>query len=149
MSVDFHDLARNGVVQKEEVMRLRTENDRHGDEHPARLFHVEVVSKDEKRQELKIRLIVSPPGKTDLSQQAPDVDITFDVGFFDFPSIDNTRLSGRERCAVVLTQMEHHSAQIGLVYFPANRASLKDRMYTEELLHEMLHIPQQEGEAKK
>jgi hypothetical protein len=62
------------------------------------------------------------------------------LGHFDFPAINNTRLSNGERCAVVVRNMDESSAKISLVYFPANRAGLKDRMYVEEILNQMNQI---------
>jgi hypothetical protein len=75
--------------------------------------------------------------------EEPEVDVTFSVGYFDFPDINNTRLSNGERCAVVVKNMDQESARLNLVYFPANRASLKDRMYVEEVMHQMLHVPRE------
>ena len=43
------------------------------------------------------------------------------VGFYDFPMIDNTRLSEDQRCAVVLDNFcedAECTAEITLVYFP-------------------------------
>ena len=73
-------------------------------EHPARRFHLDVLARDGKRQELSVRLTVSPPhtavqGRPD---EEPEVDVPFSVGYFDFPDINNTRLSNGERCAVVI-----------------------------------------------
>jgi len=36
--------------------------------------------------------------------------------------------------------MDEHSARISLIYFPANRAGLKDRMYVEEIVNQMSRI---------
>jgi hypothetical protein len=127
----------------DQVLSMRLPDKRQAAEHPQRRFRVQVMSRNLDRKELHVRLLVSVPGQTDVAD-APEVDVRFTLGFFAFPDINNTRLSNGERCALVLTRMEDELADVGLVYFPANRASLKDRMYVEELLHEMLHIPQEE-----
>jgi hypothetical protein len=107
--------------------------------HPERRFKLDVFGRDEKRRELNLHLVISPPGQTG-PEAKPEVDVRFSVGYFDFPAINNTRLSNGERCAVVIRNMDESSAKISLVYFPANRAGLKDRMYVEEILNQMSQI---------
>jgi hypothetical protein len=107
--------------------------------HPERRFKLDVFGRDEKRRELSIHLVISPPGQVG-PEVKPEIDVRFSVGYFDFPAINNTRLSNGERCAVVVHNMDDYSAKISLVYFPANRAGLKDRMYVEEILNQMSQI---------
>jgi hypothetical protein len=137
--IDFEALQANpsgipGLIDQDLELRYR------GDAalaHPARRFTLSILGRDERQQELTVRLAVSPPGKPDA---APEVDVRFSVGYFDFPAINNTRLSNGERCAVVVRNMDDSSARVSLVYFPANRAGLKDRMYVEEILDQMTQI---------
>lgn len=86
-------------------------------------------------KELNVRLRVSGPGLADVRN--PEVDKSFWVGFFDFPMIDNTRLSHDQRCAIVLNEFDPHAnfAEVTVVYFPGDRASLKERPYYDEVLH--------------
>jgi len=63
---------------------------------------------------------------------------TFTVSYFDFPMIDNTRLVGGQRCAVVLNNMSDQSADITLVLFPGTYASLKERPYFDEVIQSVL-----------
>ena len=68
----------------------------------------------------------------------------FTVGFFDFPMIDNTRLSHDQRCAVVLTDFykpdsTNPIANITLLAFPGSHASLKEKPYYEEIVHHLLN----------
>jgi hypothetical protein len=139
--VDFDALRKDPNLNFiDHVLTMHFSGKREAAEHPTRRFQVQVLSLNQDRKELHVRLIVSKPGQTDPGIEQ-EVDVPFRLGFFSFPEINNTRLSNGERCAVVLTRMQEQSADISLVYFPANRASLKDRMYVEELLHEMLHVP--------
>jgi hypothetical protein len=62
---------------------------------------------------------------------------TFDVGFFDFPIIDNTRLANGWRCAVVLTNWIEGYAELTALCFPGEYASLKDRPYYEEVIQKL------------
>ena len=41
---------------------------------------------------------------------------------------------------MVVANMDQDSAKLILIYFPANRAGLKDRMYVEEILNQMSQI---------
>jgi hypothetical protein len=140
-TVDFERLARNpgGYVIIDDNFRLRPSSLETETDHLPRKFQVEVLSSDPARKELRVRMRVSRPGQLTFEPSA-EVDVWFTLGFFDFPSIDNTRLSHGERCAVVLEDMEEDHAQIELVFFPANRAGLKDSMYVEEFMREMLKI---------
>lgn len=141
-SVDFEAIRKNPNLNViDQVLRMHLSGPQAG-EHPERRFQVQVISPNLQSKELHVRLVVSNPGQTDPAVKA-EVDVPFRLGFFAFPEINNTRLSNGERCAVVLTNMQEQSADISLVYFPANRASLKDRMYVEEILHEMLHAPRE------
>jgi hypothetical protein len=107
--------------------------------HPPRRFKLDVFGRDQQKEDLTVHLVVSPPGQ--IGEEArPEVDIRFSVGYFDFPAINNTRLSNGERCAVVIRNMDQYSAKISLVYFPANRAGLKDQMYVEEILDQMSRL---------
>jgi hypothetical protein len=68
-----------------------------------------------------------------------ELDIRFWVGIFDFPMIDNTRLTHSARCSVSVTYLTPDRAELALAYFPSSRASLKDKPYYDELEHNLLH----------
>lgn len=99
-----------------------------------RVFRVSAVGVDPAREELKIRVEVI----TDDSIAGQKVEQgTFHVGYFDFPMVDNTRLSRDQRYAVVLQQLDRSHARIRLLYFPGSRASLRERPYYEEILENL------------
>ena len=52
--------------------------------------------------------------------------------------LDNTRLSGSERCAVSLTALNPNIISVSLAYFPASRASLKDKPYYDEVIRDLV-----------
>jgi len=52
--------------------------------------------------------------------------------------IVNTRLSGSERCAVSLTALNPNIVSVSLAYFPASRASLKDKPYYDEVIKDLV-----------
>ena len=66
-----------------------------------------------------------------------EVDVMFKVGFFDFPMIDNTRVSHAQRIGIALTNFSNDHAEIALVYFPASRASLKEKPFYDEVINEL------------
>ena len=68
---------------------------------------------------------------------ATNLNTTFDVGYFDFPIIDNTRLPNNWRCAVVLTNWVEGFAELTTICFPGEYASLKDRPYYEEVIQSL------------
>lgn len=75
-------------------------------------------------------------------------DATFTMGFFDFPMIDNTRLSDGKRAAVILREWDRNrSAEVQVVYFPGSRASLKEKQYYDELLKDLLKFDERRKPA--
>jgi hypothetical protein len=95
-----------------------------------RCLRVQVLAKDINKKELRLRLLSSAEGD--------DVDVPFALDYFDFPMVDNTHLSHNQRCAVVLQNFGEDSADLALVYFPASHASLRDKPYYDELVHDLV-----------
>ena len=56
------------------------------------------------------------------------------MSYFDFPMIDNTRVVGGDRCAIVLNGFSHYAADITVVLFPGAYASLKEKPYYSEVI---------------
>lgn len=109
-----------------------------------RLFTLEVIKPIEGRKELLVRLAIDRRLKipnikaTNEGDYQNEVDLTFRVGFFDFPMIDNTRLAGGQRVAVVLRKWDDIRAELSLIYFPGSRASLKEKPYYDEVIEELI-----------
>src|SRR5437667_34742 len=80
------------------------------------------------RRDLTIELGVRTPKESANIQRR-----TFHVGYYDFPMIDNTRLSSDQRAAVVLNQMNEAGADITLVFFPGSYASLREKVSYDEV----------------
>lgn len=129
--IDFEELAKHPEgIQLPEFEAKPERADSAPDSHaPKRVIQVTVLAVSHKRSEVKVRLVATLDGQ-------PEVDQWFWVGFFDFPMIDNTRLSRAQRCAIVLTDYDRDAAaRVTLLYFAGSRASLKDRPYYEEVVH--------------
>src|SRR5437867_571561 len=97
-----------------------------------REFMLAVNEINPERRELIIELGVRTPKEPSSVQRR-----TFHVGYYDFPMIDNTRLSNDQRAAVVLNQINEGGADITLVYFPGSYASLKERVSYVEVVEKL------------
>jgi hypothetical protein len=95
-----------------------------------RHFCIEVFEFDQETGEIEIEVEAWGDGEPYLQD--------FGVGPFDFPMIDNSRLSGDQRFAVVLDEFDEESALITLVYFPGRYASLKEKPYYDDIVKRLL-----------
>jgi hypothetical protein len=112
-----------------------------------RQFRIKLVDFNRDRREVEIGLSVSKPLGEAQCRTILDPKVEYEnieaaaqfwVGLFGFPMIDNTHLSHSERCAVSVTHITDDSLSIAVSYFQASRASLKDKLYYDEVLHELL-----------
>lgn len=109
-------------------------------------FQIFVLEADPKTKEIKVRLDIRTPkdsGETVESNVAE-----FWVGFFDFPMIDNTRLSHDQRCAIILTAFGKASADVTTVYFPGSYAGVREKPYYQEVIQNLLESSQLIGDGK-
>lgn len=148
VTIDFRKLAANPagleILNEDRQMRKDTIKEMRRAQEASKIrrrFILDALSWDDKRREVTIRMRVSEPVDPDtkVAPQSYEIDDTFVVGFFDFPLVDNTHLSEAQRCALVLNEVreEEGFAKVTLVYFPASRASLKDKPYYDEVMEEL------------
>ena len=110
-----------------------------------RQFRLDLLDYDETTREIQVHMYVSQlltaeecqQGMLDL-QGKKEVDTFFWVGLFDFPMIDNTRLSSNERFAVSVATLNPSVLSVSIAYFPASRASLKDKPYYDEVINDLV-----------
>jgi hypothetical protein len=123
----------------------------------SRQFRVEYLSYSPDRREVELSLAVSKPlPRAECEQiQEPaterantETTVQFWAGPFGFPMIDNTRLTGSERCSVSVIRIVDNSVTLAIAYFPASRASLKDKPYYDEVLNDLLRQPSAVGVPK-
>jgi len=63
----------------------------------------------------------------------------FTIDYFQFPMIDNTRLSNDMRCAVVMRDFDYPNfIEVDILYFPGSRSSLKEKPYYDEVVKKLL-----------
>ena len=121
-----------------------------------RQFRIEFLDFAADRREVELALAVSRPLAREQCEQLQEsgaeranieTEAQFWVGPFGFPMIDNTRLSRSERCSVSVIRILDNSVTVAISYFPASRASLKDKPYYDEVLQDLLRNPSS-GAAK-
>ncbi len=103
-----------------------------------RTFKISLGRIDTSKKEVYARLeIVNLPEKKDTTV---NIDY-FRVGYFDFPTINNTRLTHDQRCAVALNDFSlgENSTKVNLsvVCFPGSYASLKEKSYYEDIVSKL------------
>ena len=63
----------------------------------------------------------------------------FTIDYFQFPMIDNTRLSNDMRCAVVMRDFSFPNfVEVDILYFPGSHSSLKEKPYYDEVVKKLL-----------
>ena len=124
-SVDFDKLKAEGIL---ELAPERLTLDSH-----EREFTLSVLAANPQTHEIRVEMGVRTLNGTSTLQLRK-----FQVGDFDFPMIDNTRLSSDQRAAVVITQAGESSAEITLVYFPGSYASLKEKVSYDEVVEQLV-----------
>jgi hypothetical protein len=107
-----------------------------------RNFKLEVLESDPKNEALELRVTVRTAEGTRVETTSTE----FWLDYFDFPMIDNTRLPGDQRFAVVLNNFDAAggSADITLTFFPGKYTGLREKPYYDEVLTKLLS----EGEKK-
>ena len=105
-----------------------------------REFMLSVLEVNLQRRELTLEL-----GVRTLRESSQPQRRSFHLGYYDFPMIDNTRLSRDQRAAVVLNQFDEGGADLTLVYFPGSYASLKEKVSYDEVV-ERLRVLSESGQ---
>jgi len=128
-TIDLDSLRHNpgGIQIDEDTMSV---------EGKTRNYRLVAIEADTATRNIKVRLEVRTPATANSPAEEPST-AEFWVGFFDFPMIDNTRLSNDQRCAVILTDFEDFSAEISVLAFPGSHASLKEKPYFEEIIQHL------------
>lgn len=132
-TIDFADLRNHpeGLKVKDDSIVVRSIDPSGHSVASKKKVRIEVLSANTEKQELEVRLIVTDEAETD------EVEAVFTVDFFDFPMLDNVRLPGGYRCAIVLNSFDEGSADFTFVYFPSSRAGLKEKPYYDEIIHNL------------
>ena len=101
-----------------------------------REFMLSILDWDSQARQIKVELGVRTEGNTAVQRRV------FNVGVYDFPMIDNTRLSNDQRAAIVVNQLNNAGADLTLVFFPGSYASLKEKVSYDEVVEKLRGISQ-------
>ncbi|HTK81201.1 MAG TPA: hypothetical protein VL633_02830 [Bacteroidota bacterium] len=101
-----------------------------------RLFRIVVLEADRVTKNIKVRLEVRTLSDPLAGDSTPNI-IEFWISFFDFPQIDNTRLSHDQRCAIVMTNFDEQSVDLSVLAFPGSHASLREKPYFDEIINNL------------
>jgi len=123
VDLDKFRASRGGLELEPEKLKL---------DNTEREFMLSVMDFNPERRELRMELGVRTPQESSSVQRR-----TFIVGYYDFPMIDNTRLSRDQRAAVVLNQINEGGADLTLVYFPGSYASLREKVSYDEVVERL------------
>lgn len=112
-----------------------------------RVFNIELKDADVKKQTVRVKLIVSElvsyESKNDedevevFNELVETTNIEFDLDFFNFPLIDNTRLSNNQRFTLILDYFDFNSIIISGMVFPGLYASQRDKPFLNEAIQEL------------
>ena len=92
---------------------------------------VDVVDVDREAKELRLDVTIrSHSGTGDPVSK----NVSFSVGFYDFPMIDNTRLPNGQRFGITMSNFSEMGAELTVVLFPGAYASLKEKPYYGEVI---------------
>jgi hypothetical protein len=103
-----------------------------------RTFSITVLEANQQTQELRVRLEVHLSRKQGEEEAINDAE--FWIGYFDFPMIDNTRLSHDQRCSLTVNAFDKDSVDLTALYFPGTYASLKEKPYYQEVVQNLLNV---------
>jgi len=101
-----------------------------------REFMLSILAFDPQTRQIKVELGVRTAGDAAVQRRV------FNVGVYDFPMIDNTRLSKDQRAALVINQVNNAGADLTLVYFPGSYASLKEKVSYDEVVEKLRGLGQ-------
>jgi hypothetical protein len=101
------------------------------------LVHLTIQEKDTLNSSVRVglKILTRIPEKEDKV-----ADPSFNIDFFEFPMIDNTRLINDKRCAVVLRDFDsaNQFIELDLIFFPGSHSSLKERPYYDDIVAKLL-----------
>ena len=108
----------------------------------ARNVEVTVSSPDKRNMTVNVQLKiwdVPSCGNSPESRDKPIVDQAFTLDYFNFPKIDNTRLTNNQRFALIMESYDEKVGKISMaaVIFPSEYASLSDRTGMKEAIKNM------------
>lgn len=100
-----------------------------------RSITIQLRNANYRKKTVQVNLII-----VDLDEEYADLqptEIDFTLNYFNFPLIDNTRLSNNERFAIVLEEFDRGEVILKCVLFPGVYASQRDKPYLNEAIQDL------------
>ncbi len=101
-----------------------------------RSLTIQMRNADFNNKAVSVKLLIEDLVEDTISYKG-DTEITFTLDYFNFPLIDNTRLSDNERFAIVLEKFTWEKITIKCVLFDGVYASQRDKPFLNEAIHEL------------
>lgn len=105
-----------------------------------RVFEIKLSDADLEKHKLRVGLKILERRRDETGQLLPaDVvaDENFSLDFFNFPLIDNTRLSNNHRFALIIDDLDSNSIELKGVLFPGVYASQRDKPFLNEAIDDL------------
>ena len=67
----------------------------------------------------------------------------FELNYFNFPMVDNTRLSDDQRFALIMTDFKEKSIEFTAICFPGKYSSQRDKPFLDDVIHRLQDKPLQ------
>jgi len=61
----------------------------------------------------------------------------FELNYYNFPMVDNTRLSSDQRFALIMTDYKKLSVDFSAIVFPGKYSSLRDKPFLDDIIHRL------------
>ena len=61
----------------------------------------------------------------------------FNLNFYNFPMVDNTRLSNDQRFALIMTKFEDTAIHFSAIIFPGKYSSQRDKPFLDDVIHRL------------
>jgi hypothetical protein len=104
-----------------------------------RFFEITLSNADLETYTISVNIKILEIPRDDFSTviQRVVADRNFNMDFFNFPLIDNTRLSNNHRFALIIEDFDHKTIELKGVLFPGVFASQRDKPFLNEAINEL------------
>lgn len=100
-----------------------------------RAFTIKFRNANTERKSVEVQLRISNLDPQVV--QDPDIQMEFTLDFFNFPLIDNTRLSSNHRLALIMDGFDERAISVKGVLFPGLYASQRDKPFLNEAIQQL------------
>mgnify|MGYP001817249094 CR=1 FL=1 len=101
----------------------------------ARSITIQLRDANYRKKTVRVKLIIEDLDEESAAKEPTEIEFSLD--YFNFPLIDNTRLSDNERFAIVLEEFNRRQLVLKGVLFPGVYASQRDKPYLNEAIQDL------------